>query len=202
MSRLEINHLRFLDRGPFALEIDAGECVSLSGASGAGKSLLLRSIADLDVHEGSVRLDGTEAADVEAPEWRKRVGLLLADGQWWHERVEQHFVSLPDAERLSSLGFERDVLEWGVARLSTGEKQRLALLRLLMNRPSALLLDEPTSGLDAVHQEMVERLVAEYRFENDAPVLWVSHDKEQARRVATRHYEMRENELVPLRGLA
>lgn len=195
MPRLKIESLRFRNRGPYALEVETGECVSLSGPSGAGKTLLLRSIADLDPHEGRVLLDDVESAAVEAPEWRRRVGLLPAESQWWFDTVGPHLPRI-QSERLEALGFGEDVRGWEISRLSTGERQRLALLRLLANGPKALLLDEPTAALDSSNVGQVEALLAEYRTDTGAAVLWVSHDSAQAHRVADRRYEVSETGLT------
>jgi ABC-type iron transport system FetAB ATPase subunit len=167
------------------LEVAAGECVCLSGPSGAGKSLLLRAIADLDAHEGKVWLGEREAREFAPREWRRQVGLLPAESQWWYERVGAHFTAVDEAQ-WQALGFGRETLDWQVARCSTGERQRLALLRLLANKPRVLLLDEPTAALDPASVQRVEAMIAAYREEQQAAVLWVSHDPAQMQRVATR----------------
>ena len=169
------------------LQVAPGECVTLAGASGSGKTLLLRALADLDPHGGEVALDGQDARSLSAAQWRRKVGLLLAESPWWHERVGAHFPADADADlRLSALGFSGDVLGWQVPRLSSGERQRLALLRLLALRPSALLLDEPTANLDPENTALVEQLVTDYRQAGQVPVLWVSHDPVQRKRIADR----------------
>lgn len=171
------------------LEVAAGECVCLSGPSGAGKSLLLRAIADLDPHQGQVWLEGREARDFAPRDWRRLVGLLPAESQWWHESVGAHFNDVNE-EQWRALGFSLDTQQWQVARCSTGERQRLALLRLLANRPRVLLLDEPTASLDPASVARVEALLAAYREERQAAVLWVSHDPSQIERIATRHLRL------------
>ncbi|HEA25491.1 MAG TPA: ATP-binding cassette domain-containing protein, partial [Ectothiorhodospiraceae bacterium] len=82
-----------------------------------------------------------------------------------------------------------------VSECSTGERQRLALFRLLQNQPQVLLLDEPTSGLDQGSARQVEALILDYIKDNQAAAIWVSHDPEQCRRVATRHFQI-ENGLI------
>jgi ABC-type iron transport system FetAB ATPase subunit len=182
---LEIRDVRRLHLGPISFGIDAGECVSLQGPSGSGKSLLLRALADLDPHEGAVLLDGVAQNEMAGPEWRRRVGYLPAESGWWARTVGEHFVG--DAD-FAALGFEREVCDWDVSRLSTGERQRLALLRLLANEPDALLLDEPTANLDAKSADAVEAMVQRYTEERGASVLWVAHDGGQRRRVASRGF--------------
>ncbi len=187
MSRLRIKDLSFLERAPISLIVEPGECVCLSGPSGAGKTLLLRSIADLDVHLGSVYLDDIQSMDFEAPEWRKKIGMLPAEGSWWFDNVGDHFTSYNESY-LNRLGINKKVMSYQVSQLSTGERQRLALIRLLGNQPEALLLDEPTATLDAENVANVEKLVAEYSDIRHAPVLWISHDINQINRIASRHF--------------
>jgi ABC-type sulfate/molybdate transport systems ATPase subunit len=69
--RLSISGLRGAVAGPFELSLAAGACVAISGASGSGKSLLLRMIADLDPNEGDVFLDGRPRGAFSAPAWRR-----------------------------------------------------------------------------------------------------------------------------------
>jgi len=188
MADLVVDNLRFLDRGPYRLRIRGGECLGLSGDSGVGKSLLLRAVVDLDPNEGRVLLGEIDRAAVPAPRWRQLVGLLPAESFWWQDLVDEHFhdfSALSDQE-LERLGFDRTVGSWRVSRLSTGEKQRLAILRLLENRPQALLLDEPTASLDADNIHRVEDLFTGYCRQRQAPLLWVSHDPDQLCRVADR----------------
>lgn len=202
MSRLQIENLTFRDRGPYTLTLDSQHCVGLQGASGTGKSLLLRAIADLDPHGGDIRLDQIICNGVPAPQWRKLVGLLPAESCWWLDSVQEHFrdfSSIP-AGRLKQLGFDPEVGNWQISRLSTGEKQRLAILRLLDNHPGALLLDEPTASLDAVNIEKVEQLLLGYGREYDVPLLWVSHDLEQLDRVADRCLCMQKDGTLQERG--
>jgi len=203
MSRLEIIKLTFRDRGPYSLTIDGGECVGLQGASGSGKTLLLRAVADLDPHGGSLHLDQMVCAEVPPHEWRRSVGLLTAESSWWQDSVEEHFqnFSTLPSKHLRQLGFDIEVGGWQVSRLSTGEKQRLAILRLLENLPHALLLDEPTASLDAANISNVEQLLLDYGRTNNAPLLWVSHDPEQLARVADRRLFMHaDGRLVPEGG--
>jgi ABC-type iron transport system FetAB ATPase subunit len=190
----EIKELRRLMLGPVSLAVAAGECLCLAGPSGSGKSLLLRAIADLDPHAGEVRLQGVPAGDIVPEVWRTRVGLLPPESSWWLPLVKDHFcdgVPVP----LELIGLPDSILEQPVARLSSGEKQRLALMRLLSNRPQVLLLDEPTANLDPENTRRIEAVIAEYRREQQAAVIWVSHDRQQVSRVANRCYEITDGAL-------
>jgi len=185
-SLLVIEALAFDHAGPFDLTLKSGQCVGLSGPSGSGKTRFLRCVADLDVHEGRLWLDGTPSEAIPPPEWRRRVALLPAESAWWHDAVRPHFRAAPTAGSLEALGFDERVLSWRIDRLSSGEKQRLAVLRLLAVEPYVLLLDEPTANLDQDNVTRVEDLIESYRREQGAAAIWVSHDPHQLQRVAGR----------------
>jgi ABC-type iron transport system FetAB ATPase subunit len=174
---------------PISFSLNAGELACLSGPSGSGKTQLLRALVDLDPNQGSVSLHGVLRESVAPCQWRRSVALLPAESRWWEATVAEHFAVL-DQQQLQQLGFDQDVADWRIERLSSGEKQRLALLRLLANRPEVLLLDEPTANLDPVNTQRVERLVRDYLLAEQATCLWVSHDKEQILRLCKRHFEM------------
>jgi putative ABC transport system ATP-binding protein len=168
-----------------SLSLGTSELVCLSGPSGAGKTLLLRALADLDVSHGEVLLEGVPREQLTPVEWRTRVGYLSADSRWWAGTVGDHFTRINQAH-LERLGFGPEVAEWRIERLSNGERQRLALARLLANRPRVLLLDEPTANLDPANTERVEGLVADYLAEAGAACLWVTHAEDQIERIADR----------------
>ena len=195
VSKLVIENLSFAGCGPVNLQINAGEIICLSGESGAGKSLFLRAIADIIPALGNRLLDQTDCLSLRAPLWRRMVGLLPAETQWWHDSIGEHFAK-PESEHLSELGLDQNCMNWQVSRCSTGEKQRLALLRLLQNEPQCLLLDEPTGSLDSQNTLRVERLIRSMAQNKQLAVLWVSHSMEQIQRIADRHYVMQSGKLL------
>ncbi len=171
---------------PVSFKLAAGACLSLRGASGSGKSLLLRAIADLDPNAGEITLDGTPRSAFSGPAWRRRVGYLAAEPGWWSERLGDHFDDWPSARVLATrLGLDADVGTRPVAMLSTGERQRLALIRALLAAPRVLLLDEPTAALDDTGTEAVEELCRE-QMAAGGGMIWATHDRAQARRVSQR----------------
>lgn len=166
-----------------------GELVCLRGPSGCGKTQLLRSLVDLDCNRGKVSLQGEAREQVLPNRWRQRVALLPAESRWWAPTVAEHFLS-GQIGTLTDLGLDADAGSWRIEHLSSGEKQRLALLRVLDNQPEVLLLDEPTANLDTDNTLRVEALVRHYLDEAGASCLWISHDQDQCNRIAARVLEM------------
>jgi ABC-type iron transport system FetAB ATPase subunit len=183
VSSLRIEDLRRPGVNAAGLSVGSGDCCALYGPSGGGKTLLLRAIADLDEAEGEVWLDDLPRSGMSGPEWRRQVIYLAAESHWWAPQVRAHAAAWRTSD-LAALGFEPSVLDWEVQRLSSGERQRLALARALAHEPRALLLDEPTANLDQTNTARVETLVVDWRRRTGGCVLWVSHDPAQRIRVA------------------
>ena len=189
---LIVKELRSKLAGPFQLTLGVGDCAAITGSSGSGKSLFLRMIADLDPHDGRVWLHGKERAAMPAPEWRKQATYVSAESGWWADIVIDHFAAgrRNEAAALAArLGLRADVLDAPVAQLSTGEKQRLSLLRALLLSPPVLLLDEPTGPLDEESVARVEALLRE-RMATGTSIILVTHDPSQAERLGHQHYRM------------
>jgi ABC-type iron transport system FetAB ATPase subunit len=185
--------------GPFDLDLARGECVAVLGASGTGKSVLLRLIADLDAGIGEVTLDGLDRDRCSGPQWRRRVVYQAAEPAWWAADAAAHFGPGDRAQvrtLLPMLGLSPDLLDVDIARLSTGERQRLALVRSLAVGPDVLLLDEPTASLDAASTAAVEALLRA-RMDRGLAVLLVTHSREQAARLAQRAFDMVDGALRP-----
>ena len=193
-NSLRIEGLCVHDLNAFDLMVAEGECLCVSGVSGSGKSLILRAIADLDPHQGQVILGEQHREAMPAPLWRSQVMLLSADTHWWCDTVSEHFVDV-DEELLHGLVMSFDVMSKDISMLSSGERQRLALLRVLSRYPRALLLDEPTANLDRQTTLQVEAMLKEYIKQHAIPVIWVSHDNEQIARVADRHFHLSDGHL-------
>lgn len=192
MERLRLVNLRNHLTGPFDMALAAGECLAITGPSGAGKSLFLRMIADLDPNQGEVFLDGVERHSMSAPEWRSRVVYSAAEPGWWHDTIAEHF-------RGNTLQFAHDMaprlalapglLSAPLVQLSTGERQRMALIRTLSLASPVLLLDEPTGALDQESTDRVETLLYD-RLAAGTTIVMVTHSDQQAHRLGHRHLVM------------
>lgn len=189
--------------GPIDLEVPAGRIVALMGASGAGKSLLLRAIADLDPATGAISLDGIARETMDGPQWRQRVVYVAAQAGWWEDIVGRHFADPAAAlDLLPRLGLPAAAMDWPVERLSSGERQRLALARAIaLPRPPggarAYLLDEPTAALDSDSAGRAEAVIAALPDDRTA-VLLVTHDAAQAQRLGNGGtFHLRDGGLTP-----
>jgi len=196
VNSFSIENLQFLHCGPIDLQLKATEIIGLSGSSGSGKSRLLRALADLDEHKGIIQLDDINQQTIAAHLWREKVALLSAETSWWFDTVAEHFTKKESAENLMALGFTEDCLHWSVARMSSGEKQRLGLLRLLQNKPDVLLLDEPTANLDKHNTRLFENHVMDYLRNRSACAIWVSHDHDQLQKISQREYKIEDGILI------
>ena len=158
-----------------SLRVDAGSTVAIVGTSGAGKTTLAMLIARMyDVTSGVVRLDGNDVRDLTGVSLRAAIGVVSQDPHMFHETIKSNLLyarpnatseemvnackqaqihdviaSLPDA-------YDTVVGERGY-RLSGGEKQRLAIARLLLKDPAVMILDEATSHLDNESELLVQQ---------------------------------------------
>lgn len=183
------------------LDLQAGECLALSGPSGVGKTLLLRRLALLDpLQGGELRLRGLPPSTWGVPAWRSRVLYLAQRPVSFPGTVAQNlrevFAYAAHRERrwqrervvnwLDRLDRPPSFLERDAGHLSGGEAQLMALLRALQLDPDVLLLDEPTASLDSAATDRVEDLLRRWMEEAPRACLLVSHDEEQRLRLARR----------------
>lgn len=168
--------------GPVELTLESGGALVVRGASGSGKTRFMRGVADLDETRGEVIVDDLARSEMPAFEWRKLVRFVPADSHWWYERVGEHFEQSDGLIKdMEQLGLNPAQLNQPVSELSTGEKQRLAFLRAIADKPKVLLLDEPTSALDEHSTKGVEALI-EAEMARGCSVLIASHSDVQAER--------------------
>ncbi|MBN1446590.1 MAG: ABC transporter ATP-binding protein [Bacteroidetes bacterium] len=183
-----------------AFDLHARDVLLLSGPSGSGKSTLLRSLARLLAPQtGTITLKGRSWADIPPPTYRRRVAYLqqqpvMLPGTTVRTNLLLSFrfdvANGPDDEQLNSLlseaALESIRLDQDAGTLSVGQQQRIALLRLLLMRPAALLLDEPTASLDRDAAQKLIDMVADERERSALAVLLVSHHTDDADRLSPR----------------
>jgi len=187
-----------------SLEVPEGETVAVIGASGAGKSVLLKTIVGLLVpDEGRVVVDDevvTELSRPELYELRRRVGyvfqfaalfdsMTVADNLAMGLRrmrqldAEERAHRVRDSLRLVELeGFEDRM----PGEMSGGQRKRVGLARAIATRPKYLLYDEPTTGLDPVTTAVIDHLILKMDEELGVTSIVVTHDMTSAYRVADR----------------
>ncbi len=192
--------------GPIALSVNiavsAGETLALVGPSGAGKTTILKAIAGLYrpsrgriVSDGQVWLDRDLGTDV--PVQARRVGIVFQSYALFPHmtalgNVAEAMLDYPRSEREARAAalLERVHLDGLGARypaeLSGGQQQRVALARALARDPHVLLLDEPFSAVDQPTRRALHALLAEIRAASAMPIIFVSHDVEDAGRSADR----------------
>jgi len=161
--------------------IPAGAICAVVGPSGAGKS----TVADMlvrfyDPDEGSVRIDGRDLRDLRLADLRREVALVDQSPFLLHASIRENIAyalpeaGQPDIEAAARaaaihdfiaalpLGYETEVGERGLA-LSAGERQRIAIARALLRRPTVLVLDEPTAALDPENERLLARTLVGLR---------------------------------------
>lgn len=185
-SGLVVDGLRVTGLAPVSFSAARGECVAVQGPSGAGKTVLLRAISDLDPADGDVRLAGVSRHRFSGPDWRRRVRYLAAEPGWWEDVPRPHFCNPAKAlDRAEALGLDAGSLDRPITQLSTGERQRLALIRALEDQPDVLLLDEPTAALDEKATHAAEALILA-ELQRGVIILIVTHDQAQASRLTSK----------------
>lgn len=195
---LRIDHLQIAPLPALSFEVRSGHCLAVEGPSGSGKTRLLRAIADLDPAHGDIFLDGAHRDEMSGPDWRRSVRHVSAEPGWWTKTpretllraTPQHTVDDTKLRQMmNTVGLDAGLLDDPITTLSTGQRQRLALLRALADKPRVILLDEPTAALDPTSAALVEELI---RFQLLAGkiVLLVSHDAKLRARLQTQQLDI------------
>jgi putative ABC transport system ATP-binding protein len=211
---LETEHLTrgVLDKtlvSDISVQVRPGEILAIVGPSGAGKSSFLRLLNRLDEPTvGTVRLNGQDYRELPAQDLRRRIGMVMQRAYLFPGTVAANVAFGPQqqGERLSpeqiAALLERVGLpgyrERDGSNLSGGEAQRVSLARTLANAPVALLLDEPTSALDEASSRAIEELLLDVVRERQMVCAIVTHDTEQARRIADRTMIIEKGKLVAI----
>jgi len=180
-----------------SLDVFRGELLGIVGASGSGKSSLLRLLNRLDEPtSGTVYLNEVDYKMIPPRELRRRLGMVTqrpflfpgtvtSNLQFGPQQRGEILSSSTASELLHHVGLD-GFADRDVRNLSGGEQQRVSLARALANQPEMLLLDEPTSALDEDAKLGVEQLIRDLATATSRTFILVTHDREQARRICDR----------------
>lgn len=198
---------------PAACTVRRGDRIVLSGGSGSGKSVFVRTLALLDKPDaGGLILHGKAVQPSDACRYRAQVAYIRQSPVLLHTSVEGN-LTFPFklavnrnkkydrhkiARFLQAIDRPSSFLDKDSGALSGGEKQLVCLLRVLQLDPNFLLLDEPTSALDESTAQLVEKLIDHWMHMNNqqTATLWISHDEQQKARVGNRLWQMQSGHLM------
>jgi molybdate transport system ATP-binding protein len=185
-----------------ALFASEGGATVLFGPSGAGKTSIINKIAGLmKPDRGRILLDDAvlfdRSAGVNMPVWQRRVGYVFQEGRLFpHMSIKRNLdygrwmgghpadpAAFAHAVELLDIGH---LLDRRPGKLSGGERQRVAVGRALLMRPRLLLLDEPLASLDAGRKSEILPYLERLRDEARVPMIYVSHDADEVKRIASR----------------
>ena len=185
-----------------SLDIKPSEFVTLLGPSGSGKSTLLRMLNCLNSPtSGSIYFNDKPITDYDIAQLRQKVGMVFQSPTMINGTVTENltmtqkwikdgdiFSDKELTEILEQVGLSSEFLNKNARSLSGGEQQRIALARVLLNKPDVLLLDEPTANLDPQLANKILKLVYQLYQDLKLTVIMVSHDhqiiKQFAKRIA------------------
>jgi osmoprotectant transport system ATP-binding protein len=194
-----------------SLTVDAGSVVVLLGPSGCGKTTLLKMVNRLyEPTGGKIRIGGIEVHDLPATELRRRIGYQIQQvGLFPHMNIAMNISVVPrllgwDKNKISQrivllldmVGLPRDFLPRYPRQLSGGEQQRVGLARALAADPSILLMDEPFAAIDAINRACLQDELNAIHRKVKKTILFVTHDVEEAFRLADKIVIMKEGRLV------
>jgi putative ABC transport system ATP-binding protein len=189
------------------LNIRKGDIIALVGPSGSGKSTLLRCINRLiEADNGKIIFNKKDVKEIPPTTLRRKIVLVLQESVMLPGTVFENISYGPalngEVDKahvlkcITDAGLTEDFLEKDAAKLSGGEKKRVALARALALKPSILLLDEPTSGVDPKNVKKVERTILDFSKNRNLTVLWVTHYVEQAMRISNSIVNLKDGKVI------
>jgi osmoprotectant transport system ATP-binding protein len=194
-----------------SLSVEPGSLVVLIGPSGCGKTTLLKLINRLyEPSSGRVLIDGTDAATVAATTLRRRMGYVIQQtGLFPHMRIENNIATVPELlgwererinqridELLTLVGLPLEYRRRYPRQLSGGQQQRVGIARALAADPAIMLMDEPFGALDALNRVRLQDELLSIQQRLHKTILFVTHDIEEALRLADKVVVMREGRVV------
>ena len=187
-----------------SFDLGRGEVLAIVGESGCGKTTLLRAIDRLTDFQGLIELEGRDISRMEgralrrmrrsmqmifqspssALDPRMKAGDIIAEPLRIHGRIERTMLKEEVGKAADAVGIDRKDLGLTPDRFSLGQKQRIAIARAIISKPSVILADEPVSSLDAPLRRGVLDLIGNLRKEMGISFIIVSHDLEMVRSIS------------------
>ncbi len=193
-----------------SFQVEPEEITAILGPSGSGKSTLLRLLNRLeDPSSGRIIIDGRDVREIPVLELRRRVALVAQVPVTFCDTVLQELTYGPSIagidpdesarsarELFGEFNMDPEILERNPRRLSVGEKQRICVMRALMNRPDVLLLDEPTSALDERSVHRLLGIIENINRLHGTTVVLVTHIISHGRAVARSAVGLAEGKVI------
>ena len=199
---LEIGTVKILKDISFTVQ--KKEIIALLGPSGSGKSSLLKSINMLNTPScGQIKYHNNDIQEISPMALRKKIGYVLQKPTLFGNDVMENLKYPCELHQkvfdinlvefyLKKVNLKPDILEKKPNELSGGEHQRISLVRTLLLEPEIILLDEVTSALDEDNTLLIEELIKYENENNELTVIFISHNNEQAKRLAQKVIYMEE----------
>jgi osmoprotectant transport system ATP-binding protein len=194
------------------LKIKPGELVTLIGPSGCGKTTTMKMINRLvEPSSGQILVDGQDISRIDPVELRRNIGYVIQHiGLFPHMKIKDNIAVVPRLKRMNKAVYEKridELLEMvGLApdqykdrypsELSGGQQQRIGVIRALAAEPSIILMDEPFSALDPISREQLQDELIRLQEEVKKTIVFVSHDMDEALKIADRIVLMKDGEIV------
>lgn len=198
----------------FSLDVKRGECLTIIGSSGCGKTTLLKMINGLLMpDEGQVFVDGQDVRTADQTRLRRGIGYAIQNvGLFPHMTVRQNIAYVPSLSKqwskkeeeeqtrmlLQTVGLEASMAERYPLELSGGQKQRVGIARALAAKPSLMLMDEPFGAVDSITRKGLQKELKRLHKEMTLTILFVTHDIREALLLGDRVLIMEAGKLVRL----
>lgn len=194
-----------------SFKIESGEFVVIIGTSGSGKTTTMRMVNRMiDATGGEIRIDGKNIVKENAVQLRRKIGYVIQQtGLMPHMTVYENIVLVPKLlkwdenkmrkiakELMERVGLPEEFLKRYPQELSGGQQQRIGVIRALAADQNIILMDEPFGALDPITRESIQELVKELQQEMGKTVIFVTHDMDEALKLADKIGIMSEGELL------
>lgn len=198
----------------FSLDVKRGECLTIIGSSGCGKTTLLKMINGLLMPDkGQIFVDGQDVRTADQTRLRRGIGYAIQNvGLFPHMTVRQNIAYVPSLSKkwnkkeeeeqtrmlLKTVGLEASMADRYPLELSGGQKQRVGIARALAAKPSLMLMDEPFGAVDSITRKGLQKELKRLHKEMTLTILFVTHDIREALLLGDRVLIMEAGKLVRL----